>query len=90
MQIGAPLELARLLLGVQRLTHGVDGLVEVRRGKVGPESVHRAQGEGMRFASGDETTRRAVGVGRLAAVLLERDAAKGEPAPAEVVAPLNR
>ena len=54
MQIGAPVELARLLLGVQRLADGVDGLVEVRRREVGAEGIHRAQREGMGLTGGDE------------------------------------
>ena len=78
MQVGAPVELARLLLGVQRPAEGVGGLVEVRRREIGGEGVHRAEREAVAFARGDEAAGVAVGVHRLAAVLLEGDAGEGE------------
>ena len=78
VQIGAALELARVLLGVERLAEGIDGLVEVRRGHVGAEGVDRPYGEGMRLAGRDEAARGAVTIARLAAILLEDDTAEGK------------
>ena len=71
VQIGSTVELARFLLGVQRLADRVDGLVEVRRREVGAEGVDGAQREGMGLTSGDEAARGATGIGGLAPVLLE-------------------
>ena len=73
VQIGAPIELARLLLGVQGLTQRIDRFVEVGRREVGTEGVNRAQREGVRLALGNEVARLGsagtIEIARLAEVL---------------------
>ena len=57
VQVGAPVELARLLLGVQRLADRVDGLVEVRRCEVGAEGVARQAALAVGLQDAVETVR---------------------------------
>lgn len=82
VQVGATVELARSLLGVQRLAQRVDRLVEVGRGEVGAEGIDRAERKGMGFARSNEAagTQIPIGlqVGGLAPVFLEGDPGVGE------------
>ena len=73
MYISAGVRWAWRLFGIQRLSERIDGLVKISRGNIGAKGVDRSYRKNMCFTRSDKASDCAVGIGRLATVLLEGD-----------------
>ena len=79
MEIGATLKLAGFLFGINLLAQGVDGLIKIRRGKIGGERLGGAKGKSVAFAIFDKTPYHTLWISGLASILFKGDATKDKP-----------